>query len=282
MTNKVSLVLEGGGLRGAYTAGCLSWLIDNDIRFTAHYGISTGAINLCSFLLEDKKMLHDIACKYIADKSAIGIRSFFKTGRIVSYDILFNDVLEGKLHYDFDSLRNTSKIGKVGLYSLNEGKTIYFNVQDLTRDHLKAACTLPIIGKVVKINNQSYFDGGITEMIPIKEAVFDGNEKHLVITTKPSGYKRKSANPLIVSLMKALYPICPEMAADYKIRHLNYIKQINMIKDLENDKKAVYIYPSEKVDVSRMSGDETKLQYLFDLGYKDMENKKDEIKKLFE
>lgn len=281
MTNKVSLVLEGGGLRGAYSAGCLTWLIDNNIEFDSHYGISTGAIHLCSFLMDDKKMLHDISCKYISDKSAIGIRSVLKTGRIVSYDTLFNDVLEGKLHYDFDKLRKTNKKGKVGLYSLDEAKTIYFEIKELTREHLKAACSLPIIGKIITIDNKKYFDGGITEMIPIKEAINDGNNKHLIITTKPASFKRKKSNSFVVNLMKVLYPICPKMSEDYKIRHLNYNNQIETIKNLKDNNEAVYIYPSETVNVSRLSGDPEKLEYLFNLGYKDMEEHKDEIKKLF-
>lgn len=281
MKNKVSLVLEGGGMRGAYTAGCLTWLIDNNIEFDAHYGISTGALHLSSYLLKSKEMLHELSTKYIADKSFIGIRSILKTGRIVSYDTMFNEILDKKLHYDFDGLKKINKCAKIGLYDLEKGKTEYHNINEVTSNHLKAACSLPIIGKIVNINNHEYLDGGITEMIPISEAVYDGYEKHLIITTKPAGFTRKPAKGFVVWLMRVLYPECPEISSDYKVRHLNYNKQINQIKDLLNNNKAVYLYPSETVKVSRLSGDPEKLNHLFNLGYKDMEKHADEIKKLF-
>ena len=97
---KTSLVLEGGGMRGAYTAGALSWLIDNNIEFDNAYGISTGAVHLCNFLLKDKKNLFDFSTKYITDKNAIGVRSIIRSGHLVDYDYLFNDLMIDKIGFD--------------------------------------------------------------------------------------------------------------------------------------------------------------------------------------
>jgi len=278
---KTSLVLEGGGMRGAYTAGCLSWLIDEGITFDNHYGISTGALHLCSYLKGDKKDLHELSTKYICDKSSIGFRSLFREGRLVSYDHLFDDSLEKMYGYDFESIKKSEKNAKIGVYDLAEEKTVYISTKNITKDYLKAACSLPIIGKIVNIDNREYLDGGITEMIPISEAINDDNDRFLIIATKPSDYVRKPANKIVVFLMKMLYPNCHRISIDYSIRHLNYQKQIDIINELKNKKQALYFCPSESVKVSRLNGDPKTLSYLYELGRKDMEKRKQEIYALF-
>ena len=268
-------------MRGAYTAGCLNWLINNGYEFDNCYGISTGAFHLCSFLFKDKEMLYQLSTKYIADKSYIGLKSLLKTGKIVSYDTLFDYVLDRKLGYNFDGLSSIKAHAKIGLYDLQRSETVYFPIQKVTKDHLKAACSLPIIGDVVNIDGKEYLDGGVTDMISIFKSVEEGNNKHLVITTKPKEFKRKPAKSLVVKLMKKLYPQCEEMAYDYQIRHINYKDQILEIEKLVKQGNAAYIYPSENVKVSRLSGNPEKLNYLYVLGYRDMEKRRHEIEELF-
>lgn len=274
---KTSLVLEGGGMRGAYTAGALSWLIDNGIEFDNAYGISTGAVHLCNFLMNDKKNLFDFAIDYINDKKALFLRAFLRCGHIVDYDYVFNDLLAKKVHYDISPLKNVETDGQVGLYDLNIGKTIYIRVQDLSYDELKASTTLPLIGKIVKVGDRQILDGGITEMIPINKAVEDGCTKHLIITTKPGDYVRKPAKKVIVNLMSAVYKQCPNIGRDYEIRHLNYQRQIETIKDLENSGDAVYVFPSKSSSVSRLGGKREDLISLYELGRSDMEDRREEI-----
>lgn len=280
MKYKTSLVLEGGGMRGVYTAGALTWLIDHGIEFDNAYGISTGAVHLCNFLLKDKKNLFDFSVDYIADKKAMFLPALIRSGHIVDYDYLFNNVLINKAHYDMSKLKSVKTNGKVGVYDLNVGKTIYLDVKNMSVNELKASTSLPLIGKVVKENGREILDGGITEMIPISESINDGCNKHLIITTKPAGYTRKPAKKAIVKLMSFVYSKCPNIGKDYEVRHINYQKQIAAIKDLENKDEAVYIFPSKTSKVTRLGGKREELIELFELGKSDMEARKEEIFKL--
>ena len=273
---KTSLVLEGGGMRGAYTAGALSWLIDQDIEFDCTYGISTGAVHMTNYLMKSKDFLYELAVKKITDPRIVGIRPLLRCGRIVDYDYLFDVILTKEEHFDISPLK-TCRDGKIGLYHLSQGKTIYHKVNDISMKLLEASTSLPILGVIVKEDGEEYLDGGITDMIPIQRAVDDGCTRHLVITTKPGDYERKPAKDFIVWLMKKTYPQCDNISKDYKIRHINYKKQIELIKDLENKKEAVYVYPSEHSKVTRLGGSFEELDKLFWLGYNDMENKKEEI-----
>lgn len=281
MNKKIALVLEGGGMRGAYTAGCLSWLIDEGIEFDAAYGISTGAVHLASYLMKNKEYLYRMSTDIIADSSIIGIKPLLREGTICGYDYLFDHHLKDVLGFEIEDIKNKLKCkAKFGVYDLGIGETVYISTEDMNMNILKACCSLPIIGKIVKEDDKEYLDGGITKMIPIEKAVEDGCSDCLIITTKPYDYIRKPAKPIVVKLMKAMYKQCPNISKDYAIRHLNYQKQIDIIKKLEESKHALYRYPTKTIDVSRLKGDKADLRELYELGRSDMEQCREEIYKL--
>ena len=274
---KTSLVLEGGGLRGAFTAGALSWLIDNNIEFDNAYGISTGAVYLATFLMKNKEKLFDISTRYINNPKGVGIKSFLRCGRIVDYDYVFNYLLKQVVGFDLADLKDIKTNGQIGLYVLEKGETVYKDIKKLSFDELKASTTLPILGKVVESDGKHLLDGGITKMIPIEKSVEDKCQRHLIITTKPENYVRKPAKSFVVWLMKKTYPDCENISKDYQVRHLNYQKQIDIIKDLENKNEAVYIFPTKPSKVTRLGGSFEQLKELYELGYEEMERRKEEI-----
>lgn len=277
LDKKIALVMEGGGMRGAYTAGALTWLVDNGIEFTSSYGISSGAFYLCGYLMKDQKFLYDCSTKCVTDKRYLFLPGILRSGKIVDYDFLFNQILVKENHMDLCPLKDLDREGYIGLYDLSLGKTIFISTRDMSIDHLKAAASLPILGKLVKIGDKEYFDGGITKMIPIEKAIEDGCEKFLIITTKPENYVRKPAKKSIVTLMKLMYPQCDQISKDYEIRHLNYNKQIELIKSLSEQKKAVFAFPSKESKVTRIGGTKEQLIDLYELGYSDMENRKQSL-----
>ncbi len=278
MSKKISLVLEGGGMRGAYTAGCLSWLIDEGIEFDNAYGISTGAVHLTSYLFKNKDYLYQMATDIIADKSLIGLNGFLKEGSFVAYNRMFNYFLKEKLGFDIENLIGKTKTkAKFGVYELNQGKTVYIDLKDMNMTILKACCSLPLLGKVVKYEDKEYLDGGITKMIPIEEAINDGCSDHLIITTKPIDYVRKPASKFSVNLMTMVYKNCPQIGKDYADRHINYNKQIELINNLVKQGHALYRYPTKESKVTRIGGSKEELRELYQLGRSDMEASREKI-----
>lgn len=281
MNKKISLVLEGGGMRGAYTAGCLSWLIDEGIEFDTAYGISTGAVHLASFLMKNKDFLYKMSTDIIADKSVIGLSPILKEGMICSYNYMFDHHLKEVLKFDVENLKGKTKTAAFfGVYDLDLKETVYIPLKDMNMNILKACTSLPLIGRVVKEKDKRYLDGGITKMIPIEEAIKDGAKKHLIITTKPIDYIRKPSNGFVVKLMSIVYKDCPAIAKDYAIRDKNYNIQIALINSLEKKGDALYRYPTKTIPVSRLRGDKDDLRALYNLGREDMENSREAIYKL--
>lgn len=276
MKKKIALVLEGGGLRGAYTAGTMAWLNEHNIEVASAYGISTGAWHLCCFLHNNPSLEKELSIKYISDKKYMGLGAFFKGEGVFSFKSLLKDLTE-KTAFNLDSIRNTSVNANIGLYNLKEGKTLYYNVKDINMDHMIAACSLPLLSKVVKIGNDEFLDGGITKMIPIEKAVEDGNDAFIVVTTKPGSFVRKPSNKFVVWLMKLVYHKYKSIGEDYSVRDKNYYDQLNLIKKLENQGRAIYRFPSKPSNVTRLKGSPEELEELYNLGYSDMEAIKDKI-----
>lgn len=276
---KIGLVLEGGGMRGSYTAGALAWLIDNNIEFDYGVGISAGAINLCSFLLKNKDYLHDITVKYMSDKQNVGLHPMLHERRYVGYDYMFDDLLKIQVRYDTSALKAQQVPMEFGVYDMDKAKTIFFDAQALDSElrMLKAACTLPIAGRIVDYNQHRYLDGGISIMIPIERALEKGMDKTFVIITKPEGYVRKPASSFMKRLMQFNYPKFPKMVHDYTHRHESYNKQMELIEHQVKEKTCFLLRPSKSIPVKRFSGDPENLKALYALGYQDMEDRKEEL-----
>ena len=276
---KTALVLEGGGVRGAYTAGALAWLNDNNITFDYNVGISSGAVFLCCYLVHDKHTPFNMTCYYSSSPDNVGIRALIREGYYVAYKHVFNDYLLAKEHLDITPLMSGDIDLEIGVYDLELGETVWYSGKDLDPELvlLRAACSLPVASAIVEYRGRKLLDGGITKMIPIERAIEKGCDKFMVITTKPKDYVRKPGSRMVDLMMRAMYKDYPSVAADYKVRHLNYNKQVAIINDLVEEGKCLHFLPSETVKVSRYKGDSEKTKKLYQLGYTDMEARREEI-----
>ena len=276
---KTGLVLEGGGVRGAYTAGAVAWLIDHNIRFDASFGVSSGAVYQTCYELGNRHALRKMACEYACADDVVGLKALFSEGYYVAYKKLFREDLIEKEHFSVEPLKETKPDMSIACYDLDLGKTVYFKTEDLddSLELLRATCSLPVAAPIVEFKGRKLLDGGITKMIPIEEAAEQGVTRSLIITTKPKDYVRKPASFFVKILMRLVYPKYPCVLEDYKVRHLNYYKQIGLINELEEKGQAMMIYPSKTIKVSRWKGDPEKCNELFELGWKDMEDRKEHI-----
>lgn len=276
---RIGLVLEGGGVRGAYTAGCLAWLYDNNIHFDYSAGISSGAVYLSCFLMGQPGIAKNMSTKYACDPNMTGFGAMVHCGHYVDYEMIFEKYLRGVEHMSCQPLIDANPDMEVGAYDLDLGKTVWFRPKDMDPELvlLRATCALPVAAETVEYKGRKLLDGGITKMIPIERAVEQGCTKVMVITTKPADFVRKPASKFIRFMMKRIYKDYPAVEEDYQVRHINYYKQMTMIKDMVADNKAILMYPSETVKVNRFKGDEGKCLQLYNLGYADMEKRKDEI-----
>jgi len=276
---KIGLVLEGGGLRGAYTAGVLAWLMDHHIDFDFAVGISSGALFASCFVANMRSQLVELAVDYASRKENVGWYPILNEGTPVGYDYLFETVINQKLKLDASKVRQAKTKMEFGLYDLAQQSTFWLTNKDCDDRWLfiKAACTLPIAGRSVTIKGKKYLDGGLTSMIPIERSQENGCRKHFVVTTKDISFVRKPNSKPLQFLLDLIYLRYPKMLKDFRKRTDVYYRQRHEVASLVEEGNAMHIYPSKNLGVKRFKGDKDQLQALFDLGYADCEAQRGQI-----
>lgn len=277
---KVGLVCEGGGTKGAYTAGVLACFLDQNITFPYSVGISSGAINLMNFLSKQQDRLKDVAVDIASDKKNIGFSAFWREKQIYGLNRVY-DLMETRYPYNYkEALENPMRF-EVGLYNMKTGIIEYFDKNNLNNPNfVKASCALLLLAKPLSFNNGEYMDGGLITMIPIERSIEQGNTKHIFISTKEENFERKPAPKWQRLLVKSIYSKQQDahIVENLAKRHIRYQEQWNKIKILEQEGKALILRPSKNMNISRSTQDKGKLEIWFQLGYEDTLRRIDEIR----
>ena len=283
MKKKIALVLEGGGMRGAYTAGCLSWLLDQNYEFDVVIGISSGSLYGAMFALGKKETLHLASTEKAADKKNSGFWAVINEGQVVGYDHMF-DTLFKEVDFPVEDLHKIKGEYYAGVYDLSAQDTIWISKDDMDPEgqFIKAACTLPIMGRSVKINGKKYMDGGITTMIPLEKSIEFGCDAHVVVSTKSADFVRKPQKRITYWAMRFVYRKYPKLIESFEARTEKYYEERALIEKLEDEKKAINLFPSKEVGVGRFGGTKEQYDELYALAYKDCDARKEEINALFE
>ncbi|MGN1399237.1 MAG: patatin family protein [Erysipelotrichaceae bacterium] len=284
MNKNIGLVLEGGGFRGSYTAGALNWLADQGIFLNYAVTISASTPFAFLYLTNNIQQMHDISVNGLSDKNVFGINPIFKEGSIVGYNFLIDKYMRPYYKEALKVLRESDKTMEVGLYNMTQQQLQYFNKDEFDDDvqMFKASCTLPLAGRMTEINGNKYLDGGIRTMVSIERSMATGHEKNLVIVTKDKNYVRKPNGFLTSTLLKLVYGKYKTMLASVDNRVDAYYSEMNMVYQLEEQQKALLIRPSKDTGVKRFSGSVEQLEQMYQLGYQDMEDRKEEIYKFLE
>lgn len=279
---KVGLVVEGGGTKIAYTAGALKCLLENHIYLPYSVGISAGAEVLLSYVSRQIRRLEVTALESTSQKSAIGIIPMIKEGSVFGIDTTA-DYIEKKAPLDFMAFFGSETEMDTGIYDLQDHKVYYFGKEYVDEDMtlIKASCALLLLAKPYEFQGRKYIDAGLVDMISIEQSIRKGCDKHLIISTKEEGYKRKPAPGWQLSLARSVYKD-PKIVQDLKERHLRYNEQWDMISRLEAEGKALVLRPSKDLKVTRYTTNPKKLGPWFQLGYDETKARLDEIKKFCE
>lgn len=272
MTNSsLGLIVEGGGMRGAYAAGILEAFLDHDLYFPYAIGVSAGANTLCSYLSRQKGRNERLYTKWITDKRFIGWKNFFREGGYFGMNFLFDDLPKHLDPFDFETFKQTDTIFKVGVTHCESGNPHYFeptkaNNLDDTDRMLRASSSLPFISKVVEIEGEHYLDGGLCNSIPIDKSIADGNQKNVIVLTRNAGY-RKHYSKNLHRLAKAYGKKYPEVVRCIATRYQHYNQTLESINQLEKEGSVFILRPELPLEVDRFEKDVDKLKVLFEQGY---------------
>lgn len=267
---KIGIVLEGGGMRGIYTAGVLDFFINKNIYFPYVIGVSAGACHALNYLSGQKGRDKDIALKFLGDKRYLSFRNLIRTGEIFGFDFIFGELSEKLLPFDYEAFENSKQELVVGVTNCITGQCEYFYKSKTSTDEIlkvvRASSSLPFISKEVIINGKAYMDGGISSSIPLKKAIDDGCEYNIVVLTRNKGYRKKPSK-LTRKLSKLKYRNFRGLSKAVGERYKKYNSELEFVENMEKEGKVFVIRPQKHINVSRVEKDKNKIFQLYKQGY---------------
>lgn len=266
---EASLVLEGGGMRGVYTAGVLEFFLERGLLFENCYGVSAGACHACSYLSGQKGRAFRVQVDYLQDKRYCSWYSLLKTGDLFGAEFCYHTIPEELDKYDYDAFLAYPGNFYTVVTNAVTGKAEYRKINNIRQDidNVRASASLPWVSRPVKIDGNHYFDGGVADSIPVKRALQYSNKKVVTILTRDNTYRKKK--DFMAKPAKLYYHRYPNLVQAMKERHIHYNDTLDFIRQ-EKEKGTVFvIQPKEEVKVSRIEKDRQLLEKLCRQGYED-------------
>lgn len=281
--HKIGLVLEGGGMRGLYTAGVLDFFLEQDLYFDYVVGVSAGACNATSYISRQKGRNKVVNTAFVNDWRYLSVKSLLINGSLFGLDFLFDEIPNRLVPFDFEAFYRSPVTFKIGTTDCETGKPVYFEKEDLDRKCtvLRASCSLPLVSPIVHYRGYDLLDGGISDPIPIRQAMADGYQKNVVVLTRNQGYQKEPVSFSEQIILKTKYRNYPELINTILKRHDIYNETLKFVDDLEEQGQVVVIRPSRKLEVDRFEKNVEKLLALYSQGYDDAVAVFEKVKLLF-
>ncbi len=265
--SKTGLVLEGGGMRGVFTAGVLDCFLDEGIDFDEVIGVSAGACHACSYVSKQRGRARDTNLNYLKDRRYCSLYSWLTTGDLFGAEFIYG-TLPNELHpFDHETFSASDTKLTAVITDVETGEPLYYHLQDMKKDMqaLRASASLPLAAKPVEINGRKYLDGGLSDSVPVVRLQQEGCDKTVVILTQVRGYRKEEskANKVIGFLCRKY----PAINRNLLQRHLNYNKTMDYIDEEEKKGNLFVISPKEAMVVKRIEKDRDKLEILYHQGY---------------
>ena len=281
MIKDTGLILEGGGMRSMYTAGVLDFFIKEDIYFEYNIGVSAGASMAASYISRQFRRNHRVTAKYIKDKRYLSLSNYIKRKELFGMDFVYHYIPTYLEPFDFEKFDQAEEKFVVVTTDCETGEAVYFDKNDTKGSlltALEATSSLPLMANPVQYKGHTLLDGGIVDPIPIKKSIEEGYTKHVLILTRPKGYRKTSSRFSKVFRMKAY----PKVNHLMELRYKHYNKTLDWIEEEEDKGNIFVIRPTNTLAVDRVEKDPRKLDALYREGYADAEKIYKDLKEYVE
>ncbi|AGF54164.1 putative patatin/cPLA2 family phospholipase [Clostridium saccharoperbutylacetonicum] len=274
------LVLEGGAFRGLFTAGVLDALLDIRAELKYVIGVSAGATNAYSYVSKQRGRNLEIMERFMDNKRYISYGNLIRCKSLMDLDFVFDEIPNKHCVFDYKTFYEFNGRMLAGAFNIQTGKVEYFDKELLDKRNsiLRASIAIPLVFPFEKINGNYYADGGLSDPIPIKKSIEDGNDKNIIVLTRNEGYRKTQSktNKLTYRIYKNKYPKLANVLRD---RHIKYNEQLDFCKKLEENGEAMIIRPTVDMNIDRFERDKNKLKAIYQNGYDLIVNNKEKILK---
>lgn len=268
---KGAMCLEGGSLRGLFTAGVLDALLDNEVYIEYVNGVSAGSMNGMNYISRQRGRSKRINLKYLHDKRYISYKNMFKSRQIFNFDFLFDDISNKYDIFDWESFNDKAKKYEVVATDVITGESKFFdkNICSDIISAVKASASMPVMSKMIDVEGRKYLDGGISTSIAYKRAFDIGYSKAIVVLTREEGYRKKPVNKINESIYRRYFKPLPNLVEKLMTVPERYNKMQEEMEELAKEGKLLIIRPQNKVTVQRLEHSSVKLEKLYNEGYEE-------------
>ncbi len=277
----IGVVDVGGGMRGIYGAGVFDYCMDKGISFDLCIGVSAGGANVLSYAAGQRGRNLKFYTDYAFRKEYMSMNNLAHQKNYINLDYIYGTLSNSRGEYPLDYkhlLASHKQVQIVATNALN-GKTVYFDLRDMSQDHydpVKASSCVPIANRPYRIDQIPYFDGGLSDPIPVNRAFRCGCDKVVVILTRPrDSYRVSDRDVSMALLLKRHYPASALRLAQ---RADLYNRQLDLIRKYEKKGRVVIVAPRDISGMKTLKKDRKAMEFMYHEGYEDAQEISDFLK----
>ncbi|MCM1137630.1 MAG: patatin family protein [Duncaniella sp.] len=263
---KRGLVLEGGAMRGLFTAGVIDVMMENGIKFDGIIGVSAGSSFGCNYKSHQPGRVLRYNMRFRDDKRYMGLWSLLTTGDLVGGEFAYHTLPMELDIFDVATFESDPTEFYLVCTNVHTGQPVYYRMDRVTYDSLewlRASASMPVVTRPVKVDGREMLDGGISDSIPLRHFQSIGYERNVVVLTQPRDYRKKPVNKRLFRLLLRRYPAIAEAMVK---RHEMYNAQLDYVSREVAKGNVLVIAPDEPLPIGRIDMNPGKMQKVYQIG----------------
>lgn len=265
--NKLGLVLEGGAMRGLFSAGVMDVMMGHGIRFDGIIGVSAGAAFGCNYKSGQIGRVLRYNKRFCREKRFCSWYSLLTTGDLFGAEFCYHELPEKLDIFDCDAFEKDPAEFYLVCTDVHTGKAHYQRCDRVDADcfeWMRASASMPLVSRIVKVGGGEYLDGAIADSIPLRFFESAGFSRNVVILTQCAGFSKHPSRAL--PLLKLALRKYPKLIETLAKRHENYNETIRYIEQQEKQGSVFLLRPESPLPCGRICHDPDLLQQTYDLG----------------
>ena len=264
---KKGLVLEGGAMRGLFTAGIIDVMMEAGVEPDGLIGVSAGAAFGCNYKSKQPGRAIRYNTRFAKDARYSGLKSLLTTGDYFNAQFGYHIVPYQYDIFDVETFEQNPMEFIVVCTDVLTGQAVYHKMERVDFDELewlRASASMPLASKVVEVAGRKLLDGGVADSIPLEYFESIGYDRNVVILTQPEGYTKQRTK--LMPLMRIGLRHYPEMVQAMDRRYLMYNRELEFVRQAEREGRCLVIRPDEKLPIGHISHDPEEMKRVYQIG----------------
>ena len=273
------LILEGGAMRGLFTAGVIDEMMEQGVRYDGCIGVSAGAAFGCNYKSHQIGRVLRYNKRFAHEKKYCSWYSWLTTGDLYGADFCYHKLPDELDIMDVKTYNSDPMHFYVTATDTATGKAVYHeldHLDDEAYEWMRASASMPVVSRPVRLMGRSLLDGGISDSIPVKFFESIGYTRNAAVLTQPRGYRKgaQSGMKILARLLKQY----PAIVKDLKERHIVYNRQLAEVREREQKRSAIVIRPPESLGIGHVSHNPAELEMVYRIGREEANRRLSEIR----